>query len=92
MSSLPNGVSYQDIKERPLSPKDWTHLNRNGNKTDTSYLNPLRGRTIEHEEARPMEYEEDFGTFHAKSAEISEQNNVIAFCGNLAIRWVVSRI
>ncbi|RZC41038.1 thyrotropin receptor-like, partial [Asbolus verrucosus] len=85
-----NGVGYENIQNRPAPPKDWTpnleHFKGHPNKSDHSHLNPLVGRTIEHEEAKPLELEEDIGTFHAKSAEITEHNSVIAVCGNLAIR------
>jgi thyroid stimulating hormone receptor len=85
-----NGLSYEKIQARPSPPKDWSpnvnHLKGHPNRSDHSHLNPLRGRTIEHEEGRPLEYEEDIGTFHAKSAEIPDQHSVIAICGNLAIR------
>ncbi|EFA07460.2 follicle-stimulating hormone receptor isoform X2 [Tribolium castaneum] len=84
-----NVLGYEHIGSRPLPPKDWTpnldHFKGHPNKSDHSHLNPLRGRTIDHEEARPLDYEEDFGTFHAKSAEIPQQHKVYAVCGNLAM-------
>lgn len=76
-------LGYED---RPTNPMDWTpnleHLKGHpNNSSDHSHLNPLRGQTIDHQAARPLkEIDEDFGTFHAKSAEITEESNVNAFC------------
>lgn len=83
-------MGYENIERVPSPPKDWTpnleHFKGHPNRTDHSHLNPLRGKTIQHEEARPMEVDEDFGTFHAKSAEMTGRQSVVAVCGNLAIR------
>ncbi|XP_063918827.1 lutropin-choriogonadotropic hormone receptor-like isoform X2 [Zophobas morio] len=85
-----SGLGYENIERVPSPPKDWTpnleHFKGHPNRTDHSHLNPLRGKTIQHEEARPMEVDEDFGTFHAKSAEMTGRQSVVAVCGNLAIR------
>lgn len=87
-----NGLGYENIESRPSPPKDWTpnleHFKGHPNKSDHSHLNPLRGKTIEYEKAKPIEYEEDFGTFHAESAQISEKHRVVAVCGNLAMRLI----
>ncbi|XP_031352438.1 lutropin-choriogonadotropic hormone receptor-like isoform X3 [Photinus pyralis] len=79
-------IGYGDVKydtqhHAPNAHIDW-NLNDNGRPTDYSHLNPLRGHTIEYVEGVASPLDEDFGTFHQTSAEISENKPFDAFCGN----------
>ncbi|XP_044744562.1 lutropin-choriogonadotropic hormone receptor [Coccinella septempunctata] len=67
--------------------KTWGKEGHVLNRNESVFLKPQRGQTIDHEAARPVEIDDDFGTFHAKSADVSRSSQrVNAFCGNLSIR------
>lgn len=67
--------------------KVWMKENTDPNNNESLFVNPQRGETIDHQEARPVEIDEDFGTFHVQSADVSTSSrHVNAFCGNLSIR------
>lgn len=72
---------------RGSDSKVWKKENHILNGNESVFLNPQRGETIDHQEARPVEIDDDFGTFHTKSADVSmSSRRVNAFCGNLSIR------
>lgn len=56
------------------------------NKSDHFHVNPLQGQIIEHQEARELPNDDDIGTFHEPSVEISKTNKIHALCGNFSIR------
>lgn len=82
-------MGYESHAHLPSEPIEWTpnleHLKGHPSKSDHSHLNPLRGKTIEHQEAVDTQIEEDMGTFHQTSAEM-ENKPVNAFCGNITIK------
>ncbi|KAL3285469.1 hypothetical protein HHI36_000001 [Cryptolaemus montrouzieri] len=75
------GSNYGSVTKRWRPGDQFLHGNQ------SIYITPQKGETIDHEEANPQEIDEDFGTFHGISANVSDTTSrVHAFCGNLSMR------